>query len=176
MNRRTFLAASGVVSSIGLAGCASPLDDGPPERPWPESDTVDDPEGTHNLFVENHTDATETAWLRVVRDDDAALVDGRYELPDGRAIQFDDVAAWGRTYTIDIAIDGEDLTSLAWDVEGCGRDSESPGDGGSRNAAVRVDGPDGNEGERVSLRVDECDAINAGIIPAGSPESFRLGG
>lgn len=176
MNRRTFLSAAGVVSSIGLPGCATPLDDSPPERPWPESDTVDDPEGTHHLFVENHTDTTEAAWLRVLRDGDVALVDGRYELPDGRAIRFADVAAWRRTYTIDVAIDGENPTSLTWAVEGCGRDSESPGDGGSRNAAVRVEAPDRNDGERIGLRVDECDAINAGTLPAGAPGSFRLDG
>lgn len=160
-----------MVAASGLSGCSALADDAPPQRPWPAGDPVDDPAGVHDLFVENHTDTTEPAWLRVVREDDAVLVDGRYELPDGRAIRFEDVAAWETTYTIDLAIDGEARRTLDWHTDACGSESEAPD--GSRNAAVIVE-ESGGDGEWLSLRVDECDAIVAGSVPTGSADSFRL--
>lgn len=179
MDRRRFLATTGIALSAPLVGCldAVTADAGqPPERPWTPGEPIDDPDGTHHLYVENRTDSTEAAWLRVVREDGATLVDGRYELPDGRGIEFEDVATWETAYTIDLAIDGEDVTSFEWYTDECGRDSEAPGDGGSRNAAVRVGEASGDGGERVSLVVDQCDAIVAGTVPTGSAESFRIDG
>lgn len=178
MNRRTFLATIESILSIPLVGClvgTTPDEGDSPERPWPPSDPIEDPDGTHHLFVENHTATTETAWLKVVREDGTSLVDGRYELPDGRGIKFESIAAWGTTYTIHLAIDGEDVASLKWDTEECGPDSEASGDSGSRNAVVRVKvASDNEDGERVSLVVDQCDALHAPGVPTGSAEAFRL--
>lgn len=176
MNRRTFLVTAGLATGAALAGCTGFPGAGTPERPWPESEPIDDPNGTHDLFVENHTDRTELAWVRLVRDDDAVLVDGRYELPDGRAIRFDDLAAWERTFTIDVAIDGVGRRSFEWSTADCGPDSATTGGDGSRNAAVRVEDGDQSEGVRITRWVDECDAINTGTIPTGSADSFRLNG
>lgn len=171
MDRRTFLASTGIALSVPVVGClGGATGDGPPDRPWTPADRIEDPGGVHDLFVENHTDATEAAWIRVVRDDGAALVDGRYELPDGRGIEFDAVAGRERTYAVDLAIDGEDVASLEWATEACGQGSEAPG--GSRNAIVRV-GMAADE-HPVSLVVDECDALHGPELPTGPAESFRL--
>lgn len=171
MKRRSVLALGSSVTITAVAGCGGFVADESNGRPWPASDPIVDPAGTHHLFVENHTSTTETAWLRVVREDGATLVDGRFELPDGRAIRFDDIATWETTYTIDIAIEGEAVRSLEWYTAECGSGAEAQGSSASRNAAVRVEAPDG---DRVGIRVDECDAIIAGRLPTGSAESFRL--
>lgn len=205
MDRRTFLAATGVALCAPLVGCrgatttpendpapgttaADPptnTDEDPPVtdateadpsgRPWPPSDPIEDSDGVHHLYVENYTETTETAWIRVVRESGATLVDGRYELPDGRGIKFTNIASWETNYTIDLAIDGEDVTSLAWDTEACGSGSEVPGDNGSRNAAVRVKNTaDDTIDNRVSLVVDQCDALFAPGVPIGPAETFRV--
>lgn len=170
MHRRRFLATVGTLTPAGFAGCSALANDGRPDRPWPPGEVVDDPSGTHDLYVENHLDTTEAAWLRVVREDDVVLVDGRYELPDGRAIRFDDLARWETAYTIELAIDGDDSRSLEWYTAECGPDSEAPD--GSRNAAVRVEQDEGDL--LVGLRMDECDAIIAGSLPTGAADVFRL--
>lgn len=185
MDRREFLATVGVALAAPLSGCldetgtendsAGPrtsTGDDSSDRPWPPSDPVETPDGAHHLFVANHTDTTEQAWLRVVRKDGVALVDGRYELPDERGIEFEAIAAWETTYTIDLAIDGEDVTSLEWHTEACGSASEASGDGGSRNATVRIE--DSDTGDRVSFVVDQCDALFAPEVPTGPAEAFRL--
>ncbi len=177
MDRREFLAATGVGLAVPLGGCTrgALTASGSPDRPWTPSDPAESPVGVHHLFVENYTDTSEAAWLRVVREDGAALIDGRYELPDGRGIKFEDIAAWETTYTIDLAIDGEEVISLEWYTEECGDDSEASGEGGSRNAAVRVEAaPAGTDAHDVSLAVDECDALVAPGLPTGPATAFRL--
>lgn len=176
MDRRMFLAMNGSILVAGLAGCASLIADSEtetPDRPWDQSDPITDPDGTHHLFVENHTEMTETAWLRVVREDGTSLVDGRYELPDGRGLKFEAIAAWERTYRIDVAIDGEDVATVEWETPECGPDSEAPGDVGSRNAAVQVVAAEADE-NRVSLTVDQCDAVVSPSVPTGPAETFRI--
>jgi hypothetical protein len=173
MNRRKFLAAAGVTALVGPAGCVGSSGGDSSDRPWMASEPTDDPGGVHDLFVENHTDTTETAWIRVVHEDGATLVDGRYELPDGRAIEFEDVAAWETTYTVDVAVDGEDTATYEWYPEECGAAMESPNNSGSRNAAVRVEA-DGSGGLKFDFRMDECDAIHVGTIPSGPAEGFRV--
>lgn len=144
----------------------------PPDRPWPPSEPIEKSDGTHHLFVENYTDTTEAAWLRVVREDGATLVDGRYELPDGRGIKFEDIAAWETTYTVELAIDGEDIAALEWYTEECSPDSEASD--GSRNGAVRVTDVSNGDEHQVSFVRDQCDAIYAPGVPTGAAETFRL--
>ncbi len=175
MDRRQFVGTAGTALCVALSGCTGGRfggNDDRSERPRQSSGPVESPDGTHHLFVENLTDTTEPASVRVVRDDGATLVDGRYELPDGRGIRFDDVAAWERTYTVELAIDGEDPVSLQWETRECGSESESP-QGGSRNASVRVRAGAGDE-DRVSIVVDQCDAIFAPAVPVGPADNFRL--
>ncbi|MFA9518377.1 hypothetical protein ACERIT_14375 [Halopenitus sp. H-Gu1] len=178
MDRRTYLATTGGAITVPLVGCLqAPTDDETeqPTRPWPASEPIANPDGTHHLVVENHTETTETAWIRVVREDGATLVDGLYELPHGRGIEFEDLAAWERTYTIELAIEGDDVTSLEWQTPECGPDSEAPRTRGSRNATVRVEeASDGNDDYRISVVVDECDAMFGPGLPTGSAEEFRL--
>lgn len=174
MHRRRFLATTALALSGSLVGCLDgtiPFDGSTPDRPWPPIDPVDEPEGPHHLYIENLTETTEAAWVRVTSETGAILVDGRYELPDGRGITYEAIAAWETTYAIDLAIDGEDPVSMAWYTAACGPDGEAPD--GSRDAAVRVSEPS-NVVDRVELRVDGCDEIHAPSVPAGSAESFRL--
>lgn len=181
MQRREFVASgatalAGTAVLAGAAGCLAGGDRDPSERPWTEQERIDDPDGEHDLYVENHTDTTEPAWVRVVREDGAYLVDGRYELPDERGIEFDEVAAWETTYTVDVAIDGEPTRSVEWHTESC-NGTESP-NGGSRDAGVRVlaaeDDPD--RAHRLELHVNQCDALGmASQLPAGPASTFKLG-
>jgi hypothetical protein len=200
MKRRTFCTLGGL-TLVGLAGCLSSSGangdgNGEDERAgddksggdsgngsnsatgtdtdsgWGQTETEAKPETPHHLFVENHTDETESAWIQVTRENDSVLVDGRYELPDGRAIEFADIAAWETTYTVEISLDREDPTTLEWRTTECGPDSEAPD--GSRNAAVRYGADDIEDGHQFDLVVDMCDAIVAGRLPSGPAEQFRM--
>lgn len=174
MDRRQFLTTITVALSTPLVGCldGTPLaGDATPERPWTPSESVQSPDGTHHLYIENHTETTEAAWIRVTSEAGDTLVDGRYELPDMRGIQFEAIARWETTYTIEVAIDGEAPVSLEWVTTECAPDSEALD--GSRNASVRVTEPSSDE-DRVELLIDQCDALYAPGLPTGSAESFRL--
>lgn len=87
LDRRTILKTAGIVVCSPLAGCGSdePADEADsPDPPWAPSEPIESPDGVHHLYVVNHTDTSEAAWLLVVREDGATLVCSRYELPDGR--------------------------------------------------------------------------------------------
>ena len=175
MHRREFVATGGLLLA-GAGGCLGSGESGPPDRPWTEREPIDDPAGEHDLFVENHTETTEPAWVRVVREDGEHLVDGRYELPDERGIEFDGIAAWETTYTVEVAIDGEPIRSVEWDTKSCETGTES-GDGGSRDAGVRVLAADDDldRAYRMELHVNQCDAIGmASQLPAGPASTFKL--
>jgi hypothetical protein len=177
VHRRRALRVAGVTLAATLGGCLDADrggESGTPERPWTASDPVESPAGAHHLFVENLTETTENAWLRLRREDGATLVDGRYELPDGRGFEFENVARWARTYTITVAIDGAEPVSMTWSTAACGSGSETGKDNGSRNAAVRVRSVEGDETNRVALVVDDCDALFSPAVPIGPAEAFRL--
>ena len=174
MYRRKFLATAAGALSIPLIGClaGSPDDtDTTPRRPWASNKLVENPDGTHHLFIENHTKTTEAAWVRVTNEDGEALVNGRYELPHMRGITFEEVASWKRTHTIDVAIDGEERVSLEWITAECGPESEASV--GSRNASVRVMEPSTTD-DRIELLIDQCDALYGPSVPVGPAEGFRL--
>jgi len=180
MDRRQFLAATGASLSVALAGCGFGGSDdrtGSTDRSPTPGDPTATPDGggSHDLYVENLTGRTETARIRLVRADGTALVDGRYELPDERGLEFEGIAAWETTYTVELAIDGSEPVSLEWYTKPCGPDSEAPGETGSRNAFVRLEtGPTEDVAERVSLVVDQCDALYGPEVPVGPAEHFRL--
>ena len=174
MDRRRFLATGVVALSAPLVGCLdapSVAGDTTPEPPWVRTDPIEHPEGTHHLFVENLTETTEAAWLRVTSDASETLVDGRYELPDMRGIKFEGIAHWETNYTIDIAIGDENQISLEWFTAECG--AESMAQDGSRNASLRVLKPSSDD-DRVTLRIDQCDALYAPSVPTGPAEYFRI--
>jgi hypothetical protein len=202
MNRRRFCTLGGLAVA-GLAGCLNNSDESDEEERGDGNGTVsgfgngdDDGNGesagtgngdngewgegesgrenaAHDLFVENHTDQTESAWIRVVSEDGNVLVDGTYELPDGRAIEFSDIAAWETTYSIDISLNDADVTTLEWTTKECGPGSEAP-EHGSRNAAVRYGAKDIEDGRQFDFVVDQCDAIIAGRLPSGPADGFRI--
>lgn len=172
------LVSAGSALSLSFSGCLRTTFAGENEtsnRPWTASTTSGTRDGTHHLVVENHTDTTRPAWLRVSKHEGPILVDGRYELPDGRGIKFAEIAGWEMAYTIELAIDGEAMTSLEWTTPTCGPDSEAPGKSGSRNATVLIKDPVG-EGEehQISLVLDECDALYGPGLPTGPASSYRL--
>lgn len=177
VQRRAFLATMASASAASLAGCTSLIgapSGGADRPPWSPTDPIADPAGVHHLFIENRTQTTETAWIRVDRGDGATLVDGRYELPDERAIKFDAVAGWEHTHSIRLAIDGGAVRTLSWDTDPCGDEQEASGSSGSRNAFVRLHPGDAESENRVSLVVDECDALYGPELPTGNAEVFRL--
>lgn len=174
MDRRHILATAAVALSTPLVGCldGTPLaGDATPDRPWTSGEPVENPDGTHHLFIENHTETTESAWVRVTSEAGDTIVDGRYGLPGMRGIKFDAIARWEATYRIDLAIDGEDRVSLDWFTAECGPESEALD--GSRSATVRFTGRSSDEG-RVAFLMDQCDALYAAGVPVGSAEYFQL--
>lgn len=177
MDRRSVLASAGGALTLSLGGCLGTnfgRDTETSPRPWTASTTTASPDGTHHLVVENHTDATRAAWLRVSEREGATLVDGRYELPDGRGIEFAELAGWETAYTIELAVDGGPTTTFSWTTPTCGADAEVSGQSGSRNATVLVEASAGEGDEpQASLVVDECDGIYS-HLPAGPAASHRL--
>lgn len=178
MDRRSVLVSAGSALSLSFSGCLGRTFAGGNEtsnRPWTASSTSGAQDGTHHLVVENHTDTTLAAWLRVSKHEGPVIVDGRYELPDGRGIKFAEIAGWEMAYTIELAIDGEETTSLEWTTPTCGPDSEAPGKSGSRNATVLIKDPVGeNEEHQISLMLDECDALYGPGLPTGPAATYRL--
>lgn len=177
MNRRTFLATTGVVVAAAQSGClgdSSAATDATPERPWPPRDPIESPDGPHHLVIANRTETTTSAWLKVTRDDGGVLVEGRYELPDRRGIRFSAIASWETEHTIHFAISGADVRPLTWTTDACGSGSEGSGTQGSRNALVRLRAAETDDANRVSIVVDECDALVAPQVPVGPGETFRL--
>lgn len=178
MNRRTLLSTTGIALATPLTGCLTSIrgDESPqPDRPWDETDQVENPDGVHHLYIVNHTDTTEPAWVKATSENDVTVVNGRYELPDERGIKFENVASWETTYTITVAIDGEEPTTLQWETPACGSDSEVQGEGGSRNGYVRVNDPRDDDGpHQLLLVVDQCDAIHGPEFPTGPAKNFEL--
>ena len=186
MNRRSFLAAAGLGLSVPLVGCVQAPGSRQNDGPAGSSETDDaagssetdgpttEDERRHDLVVENYTETTLMAEIRVL-ETDTAIVDGRYELPDGRGIEFEDLAIWEHTYTIELSIEGGDPTAFSWQTKDCGAPEESPGSGGSRDATIRIEADSEAQGDhQLSLLVDECDAIYGPQLPTGPANGFRL--
>lgn len=167
MNRRTFLTTTAVGLTLPLVGCLGTTTETETNTPTPSQT----PEQLHNLYVVNHTTTTEIAIIGVLDSNGNEVVKGRYELPDERGIEFADIGEWERTYTVELTIDGTDLTPLTWETESCASVDEAPR--GSRNGYVQVH-QDDNDGRRVSLAVDNCDALVGPTYPTGPARYFRV--
>ena len=179
MDRRTFCATTAAGITATLVGCVGTTTDTDPEtetltRPELGTGTPTEsgpPARPHDLYVMNYTTTTEVATVRVVDGDGTAVVDGRYELPNERGIEFEDVGAWEGTYTVELTIDGTDLGPLTWETPSCASVDEAPR--GSRNGYVRVRNDEGDR-LRATVAVDGCDAIVGTEHPTGPAQGFRV--
>jgi len=163
MDRRRYLAATAAALTGSLVGCV-----GTPTETEPTPSLTERPTTPHDLYVMNYTTTTEIATVRVVDGDGTAVVDGRYELPSERGIEFGDIGGWERTYTVALTIDGTALEPLTWKTPSCSSVDEAPR--GSRNGYVRIRGDDGL---RATIAVDDCDAIVGPKYPTGPAQGFR---
>lgn len=182
MKRRALLATVGAASA-SLAGCTGVLDDDGTDVPA-DDDTDDTPtdgttpdDGTtsggvntpHDLYLANLREETLRIHVELVRSDtDETVVSGTYELDDGQAAEFEDVAGWDGEYAVTATLPSDATATYDWLTRSC------PNDGHSRNASLRVGGDDGDD-DGFSFVVDECDAIVAGTAASAGPaEPFRV--
>lgn len=169
MDRRTFCATTAGAITATLVGCVGTTTDAEPESETPTPSTP--PARPHDLYVMNYTTTTETATVRVVDGDGTAIVDGRYELPNERGIEFVSVGAWEQTYTVELTIAGNALQPVTWETPSCaGNEKASQG---SRDGYVRLQA-DETDGFRATVAVDDCDAILGPEYPTGPAKGFRV--
>jgi len=177
MRRRALLTTVGAAAT-SLAGCTGLLDDDdstddrdgtPTDGTTPGGGTTDDGDTPHDLYLANLRDETLRIHVDLVRTDtDETLLSGPYELDDGQAARFEDVAGWDREYAVTATLPSDDTATYDWATEPC------PDDSYSRNASLRVGGDDG-DGDGFSFVVDNCDAIVAGTAASAGPaENFRV--
>lgn len=180
MNRRHFLSFSAL--SLSLSGCQeistidSETDSSAPPQTTIDADTesptlTQAPEHVHDLSLVNYTATTEIATVRVLDGNGNAVVEGRYELPDERGIEFEDVGAREKEYTIELTIDGTELTPLTWFTASCASVEQAPR--GSRDGYVQLR-RDGSNRLQVTLVVDGCDELIAPEYPTGPAQGYRL--
>lgn len=167
MNRRTVLASTAAALTGSLVGCVGTTTES--ETPTPTR--TERPATPHSLYVMNYTTTTDIARVRVLDGDGTAVVDGRYELPSERGIEFGDIGGWERTYTVALAIDGIALEPVTWETPSCEAIEEAPR--GSRDGHVRVR-EDDTDGLRGTIAVDDCDAIIGQKYPTGPAKGFRV--
>lgn len=130
---------------------------------------TEDPDTRHDLVLENHDDEDRRLAVTVECDGDV-LVDGAYELPDGRGAVFDDVAGREERYEIDATLDTGESASFTWETPSC-NGTEAPN--GSRNGAVAIESPHADES--LAFFQDQCDAIIVGAdVATGPAEQFEL--
>lgn len=188
MNRRQFLSISAL--SLSLSGCMEvSFDDDSENDPPPSNETETEtwtstlepetdsptpsqtPEQPHDLYVVNYTTTTEIATVRVLDENGDALVEGQYELPSERGIEFEDIGARETEYTIELTIDGSELIPLTWFTASCASVEEAPR--GSRDGYVQLR-RDGSDRLQATLAVDSCDAIIGPEYPIGPAQGFRV--
>ncbi|WP_154020976.1 hypothetical protein [Haloarcula sp. CBA1127] len=144
----------------------SPLDS-KTESPTP-SQTTEQP---HDLYIVNYNTSTEIATVRVIDENGNAVVEGQYELPSERGIEFEDIGAWEKEYTVELTIDGTELTPLTWFTASCASVDEAPR--GSRDGYIQLR-RDGSDRLQPTLDVDGCDAIIGPEYPTGPAQGFRV--
>lgn len=193
MDRRQLLAATGITLTTSLAGCYGldprPGDgeDGTPDGNGETDDGEDGTDGedddatgsqvsTHSLFVENLDEAARRLDVEVTgREDDDNLIEGTYEIPDERGIEFRREIAWDRTLEVTVTLESGVSDAFDWSVASCpgarAADGESEQQGGSRNGSVRIE-PDAAD---LSFVTDSCDEIVAGTeVATGPAENYEV--
>jgi hypothetical protein len=129
------------------------------------------PEQPHDLYIVNYTTTTEIATVRVLDENGNAVVEGQYELPSERGIEFEDIGARKKEYKIELMIDGTELMPLTWFTASCASVDEAPR--GSRDGYVQLR-RDSSDRLQAILDVDGCDAIIGPEYPTGSAQGFRV--
>lgn len=129
------------------------------------------PEQPHDLYIINYTITTEIATVRVLDERGNAVVEGQYELPSERGIEFENIGARETEYTVELTIDGTELTPLTWFTASCASVDEAPR--GSRDGYVQLR-RDGSDRLQLTLDVDGCDAIIGPEYPTGPAQGFRV--
>lgn len=134
-----------------------------------ESGSTDDDDQRHHLYVENVTDESRRLSLRARRCDET-IVDGTYDVPDERGIEFEDVAGWDDWIVLEASLESGPTEAFSWVLEDC---SGLGGKGGSRNASVRILPADAES--EFEFVVDNCDEITAGAeVPVGPADYFEV--
>lgn len=188
MNRRHFLSISAL--SMSLAGCmeesfGNGTEDNPPTSSVTETETEasatdseigsltpsQTPEQPHHLYIVNYTTTTEIGSVRVLNENGNTIVKGQYELPSERGIEFEDIGTWETKYTVELTIDGTELTPLTWFTASC--TSVDGAQRGSRDGYVQLR-QDGSSGLQATLAVDGCDEIIGPEYPTGLAQGFRV--
>lgn len=193
MDRRQLLAATGITLTTSLAGCYGldprPGDgeDGTPDGNGEADDGEDGTHGedddaagsqvsTHSLFVENLDEAARRLDVEVTgREDDDHLIEGTYEVPDERGIEFRREIAWDRTFEVTVTLESGLSDSFEWAIASCpgarAEDGGSEQQDGSRNGSVRIE-PDAAD---LSFVTDSCDEIVAGTeVATGPAENYEV--
>lgn len=182
MERRPLLATAGIVFSTPLVGCLGAVgnvgrigDEKGEREANSGGDGTDTEPGTHHLYLVNLDDESHRVDLEVV--DGAAdepVLEGTYEIPDGRGGEFREVAAWGERYEVTATVESGPSETFCWEIESCpgpkAEDDEAELRAGSRNSSVRIE-PDAAD---LSFVTDSCDAIIAGTeAPTGPARQFE---
>jgi len=188
MRRRAFLTV-GATALAATAGCLDDIGDttgGDGSDEDRTDDTTTDPttdpddgetyepseDGDHYLYVENLDDETHLLDLVVVEASSGETVlAGRYEAPDGRGMEFPDLAAWDETYEVTASLVDAGVTeTFFWSIDDC---TGSMAPNGSRNGSVRI----AEDAAELSFVVDACDALVAGgAVSTGPASNFRVAG
>ncbi|WP_262177553.1 hypothetical protein [Haloarcula laminariae] len=178
MNRRQFLSISAL--SLSLSGCmeVSFVDDNENNLPTPSLDSETEsptpsqtPEQPHDLYIVNYTTTKEIATVHILDENLNAVVEGQYELPSERGIEFKDIGAWETEYKVELSIDGTELTPLMWFTASCASVDEAPR--GSRDGYVQLR-RDGSDRLQATIAVNGCDAIIGPEYPTGPAQGFRV--
>ncbi len=198
MRRRTLL-TTGAAALAATAGCLGenddpggtsdgtddPATDDPTTEPPTDDPTTEPPtddtyatfappeDAAHRLYVENLDDESHRMDVQVTAlETGETVLAGRFEAPDGRGIEFPEIAARDAVYGVQVAlVDAGPAAAFQWNAQACPEDSEAPN--GSRNGSVRV----AEDAADLSFVVDACDALVAGTeVSTGPPGNFALDG
>lgn len=111
MNRRTFVTGTGLVCSVGLAGCMDEISGTDGTRPDPAAISVDG-------RLHNETEEPRSFEVRAETDDGYDIVDDNYEVPGGGTERIAGIGVPGATQTFTVSVDGtEHSETLTLDIE-----------------------------------------------------------
>ena len=111
MNRRTFLTGTGLVCSVGLAGCMDGISDTDGTRPDPAAISIDG-------RLHNEMEEPRSFEVTAETDDGYDIIDDTYEVPGGGTERIAGIGVPGATQTFTVAVDGTERSeTLTLDIE-----------------------------------------------------------